>query len=121
MILIKDRHNMIDHACWSLQHIGKYDTYKGSTRTRLLCLFHGLSEGNMILIKDRHCIFGELGKLKLIPGKYDTYKGSTLSITLLRRIPFPMGNMIFIKDRHGCSSLYASSFCNLENMILRRT
>ena len=57
MILIKDRHQcVLKHNCQRRQ-LGKYDTYKGSTRCQVYDVsFHSFSPGNMILIKDRHLI-----------------------------------------------------------------
>ncbi len=58
-------------------YIGKYDTYKGSTQDKLDVRYTNY-QGNMILIKDRH--FSPLYKFTYaLFGKYDPYKGSTQS------------------------------------------
>ena len=58
MILIKDRHLLSD-AFMKYWHVGKYDTYKGSTPF-FLPFFTGQQN----------------------KGKYDTYKGSTRTSSL---------------------------------------
>ena len=80
MILIKDRHTPV--SVTNLTFIpgnGKYDTYKGSTRARVISsnLFFSL-------------------------GKYDTYKGSTpIWQCVAEHCTTDWGNMILIKDRHS--------------------
>ena len=57
---------------------GKYDTYKGSTRSRKI--YQVTMNGGI--------------------GKYDTYKGSTQVRRLFVNNHRCSGNMILIKDRH---------------------
>ena len=57
MILIKDRHLPLIVTTFPTSIIGKYDTYKGSTRCAIIAF-----------------------ALYRSSGKYDTYKGSTRNI-----------------------------------------
>ena len=54
MILIKDRHDKVSSNPISLNILGKYDTYKGSTLELNSSFSSSFRQGNMILIKDRH-------------------------------------------------------------------
>ena len=67
---------MIAKSVVSVDMIGKYDTYKGSTLKHLYIVSILCSGENMILIKDRHTQYRK-ELLRACKGKYDTYKGST--------------------------------------------